>query len=153
MGAQPARDDYAQSHSGSTQSLGGADVISMARRRPSPYPRPDQNHPKPAQTVTPNSGANSAPRITVRDAYGAVVDDLASVRSVWTDSPDPLCKLVADATAAVSGDATAKESALAAWAVLVLVPRATIHLTSWILTHPLRTLALTVALIITYLTA
>jgi hypothetical protein len=125
----------------------------MARRRPSPYPRPDQNHPKPAQTSTPDSGSDSSTRITVRDVYGATVDDLASIRSVWTDSPDPLCKLVTDATTIRDGNATAVEIWLTAWAALALIPRAMLHLVSWILTHPLRTLAVSVALIITYLTA
>jgi hypothetical protein len=123
----------------------------MARRRPLPHPHPDQNRAKPAQTSTPDSGSDSGTRITVRDVYSATVDDLASIRSVWTDSPDPLCRLVTAATTIRNGNAA--EILLTAWAVLALIPRAALHLASWILTHPLRTLAVSVAVAITYLTA
>jgi hypothetical protein len=90
--------------------------------------------------MTPNSGANSGTRITLGDIPG----EWASIATVWTDAPEPLCELVERAAVARDADRTATEVALACWAVLVLMPRGLLHLASWVLTHPLRLLAVAV---------
>ncbi|WP_230540426.1 hypothetical protein [Salinispora arenicola] len=74
--------------------------------------------------------------MTVRDVPG----DWDSVTAVWTGSPEPLSDLVGLTGQARDGQ-DAQAIAMACWAVLVLVPRGLLHLASWVLAHPLRTVA------------
>ncbi|MFY1599522.1 hypothetical protein [Micromonospora sp. WMMD737] len=66
--------------------------------------------------------------------------DWESVTAVWTGSPEPLSDLVALTGQARDGQ-DAQAIAMACWAVLVLIPRGLLHLASWVLAHPLRSLA------------
>ncbi|QKW17620.1 hypothetical protein [Verrucosispora sp. NA02020] len=66
--------------------------------------------------------------------------DWESVTAVWTGSPEPLRDLVDQAARAREGE-DAQAIAMACWAVLVLIPRGLLHLASWVLAHPLRSLA------------
>ncbi|WP_420118131.1 hypothetical protein [Micromonospora sp.] len=59
---------------------------------------------------------------------------------MWTGSPEPLSDLVAQSGRARDGE-DAQAIAMACWAVLVLIPRGLLHLASWVLAHPLRSLA------------
>lgn len=112
-------------------------MVALAPRRsegPPAPPLPEFNQPKTAQKVTANSSPNSSTGITVRDIPG----DWDSVTAVWTGSPEPLADLVGQAR---DGQQDAQAIAMACWAVLVLIPRGLLHLASWVLAHPLRTLA------------
>ncbi|SCL43810.1 hypothetical protein GA0070606_0007 [Micromonospora citrea] len=59
---------------------------------------------------------------------------------MWTGSPEPLSALVEQTGRARDGQ-DAHAIAMACWAVLVLIPRGLLHLASWVLAHPLRSLA------------
>lgn len=149
MSAQTAHDDYEQSPPRRILFRPDAQVIELPRKSSegqSDQNSPEQNHHESAQMQTANSGPNSGPRITVRDLPG----EFDSVTTVWTDAPEPLCHLVARTTAARTESRTPADVGLACWAVLVLIPRAGLHLASWLLTHPLRSLtaAVLIALLI-----
>ncbi|MBM0233715.1 hypothetical protein JNW91_18780 [Micromonospora sp. STR1_7] len=59
---------------------------------------------------------------------------------MWTGSPESLSEMVGQAGRAREGQ-DAHAIAMACWAVLVLIPRGLLHLASWVLAHPLRTVA------------
>jgi hypothetical protein len=114
-------------------------VISLTDRRSEGReapPLPESNQDEIPQNDQPSSGPNSGTRITVRDVPG----DWSSVTAVWTGSPEPLRDLVGQTAQAREGQ-DGKDIAMACWAVLVLIPRGLLHLASWVLAHPLRTLA------------
>jgi hypothetical protein len=136
MNAQPAKDNYIESHPARTLFRRPAEVISLPQRRSERQSPPEQNMDQPHETRTANSGPDSGTRITLGDIPG----DFDSLHTIWTKAPEPLCDLVGRVTAArEQGDAL--DIAMAAWAVLVLIPRGLFHLASWIFTHPLRLLA------------
>lgn len=133
----PARDDYRPSPSPRVPLRSEGDVVSLPERRQEgreATPLPESNQEYLPQTGRPDSGANSGIRITVSDIAG----DWGSVVAIWTGTPESLSELVDQASAARDGDARA--TAMAGWAVLVLIPRALLHLASWVLAHPLRLL-------------
>lgn len=139
MSALPAEDNYRPSPTPRVPFRREAEVISLAlpRQEPlstPPLPEPDQD--EPAQFAPPISGPNSGTGITLRDVPG----DWDSVTAVWNGSPEPLSDLVGQAGKARDGQ-DAHAIAMACWAVLVLIPRGLLHLASWVLAHPLRTLA------------
>jgi hypothetical protein len=137
VSAQPAEKNYAQSQTGRSLFQSPAKVIPLPSRRSEGPNPPEFNEDLPAQTGTPDSGPSSGTRITLGDIPG----EWESVTTVWTDAPEPLCHLVARAAEARDPERTATEIALACWAVLVLIPRGLLHLASWVLTHPIRLLA------------
>lgn len=104
-------------------------------------PPPDWNRDKPVQDATPDSGPRSGPGITLGDIPG----DWDSVRAIWTGTPEPL-SVLADKVRAARGAEDPQQVAMACWSLLVLAPRAVLHLASWALEHPLRTLAVAVLL-------
>ncbi|MEV0005889.1 hypothetical protein AB0H28_26890 [Micromonospora sp. NPDC050980] len=139
MNAQPAEDNYRPSPVPRVPFRGQAEVISLVPPRQEPIPTPPLPEPdrdEPAQFAPPFSGPNSGTGITLRDIPG----DWDSVTAVWTGSPEPLSDLVGQASRARDGS-DAHAIAMACWAVLVLIPRGLLHLASWVLAHPLRTLA------------
>lgn len=140
MSAQPAEDDYRPLPPPRIPLRREADVVALAPRRseslPAP-PLPEFNQHKPVQKGAASSGPNSSTGITLRDIPG----DWGSVTAVWTGSPEPLSDLVGLTGQARDGQQDAQAIAMACWAVLVLVPRGLLHLASWVLAHPLRTLA------------
>lgn len=115
-----------------------ADRRSTARETPPP---PDWNPDEPAHTVAADSGPDSGPGITLSDVPG----DWDSVRAVWTGTPEPLSVLAGRIRAARGAD-DPRQVALACWSLLVLLPRAVLHLASWALEHPLRTAAVALVL-------
>lgn len=139
MSAQPAEDNYRPSPTPRIPFRREADIVSLVPHRsdgqPAP-PLPESNQDKQAQIVPPISAPTSGTGITLRDISG----DWESVTAVWTGSPEPLCDLVGQAGKARDGS-DAQAIAMACWAVLVLIPRGLLHLASWVLAHPLRTLA------------
>lgn len=72
---------------------------------------------------------------------GDIAGDFGSVRAVWTGTPEPLSAMAGRVQAARQAE-DPQQIALACWAVLVLIPRGLLHLASWALEHPLRTLAI-----------
>jgi hypothetical protein len=136
VNAQPAEDSYAQSQPARILFRRSAQVIPLPSRRSNSQNPPEQDQEETQQTGTSNSGANSGTRITLSDIPG----EWESVTTVWTDAPTPLCDLVGRALDARHPDRTATDIGMACWAVLVLIPRGLLHLTSWVLTHPLRLL-------------
>jgi len=62
--------------------------------------------------------------------------DWASITTIWTDSPAPLNSIVDQAKQAKADG----NGAMAAWTIIVLIPRGILHLASWILEHPIRCL-------------
>ena len=112
-------------------------------------PPPDWDRDESVQDVIPDSGPRSGPGITLGDIPG----DFDSVRAVWTGTPEPLSVLAGKVRAA-RGAEDPQQVAMACWSLLVLVPRAVLHLASWALEHPLRTaaVALLVAVLIGSLT-
>ncbi|MEV0216501.1 hypothetical protein [Micromonospora sp. NPDC050695] len=139
MSALPAENNYRPSPVPRTPFRREAEVISLVSPRqealPAP-PLPESNQDETAQTELPFSGPNSGTGITLRDIPG----DWDSVTAVWTGSPESLSDLVEQATQAREGQ-DAHAIAMACWAVLVLIPRGLLHLASWVLAHPLRTVA------------
>lgn len=136
MNAQPARDDYVVSPLPRIPFQSEAEVISLpsarSQARETPPP-PEFKSGKPAQTVTPNSGPNSGTRITLRDAPG----DWGSVLTVYYDSPESLAEQMRRVREGLArGDAAGRLAA--GWAVLVLIPRAVLHLGSWLAADPYR---------------
>lgn len=139
MSAQPAEDNYRPSPTPRIPFRREADIVSLVPHRSDGQlapPLPEYNQDKQAQIVPPISGPTSGTGITLRDISG----DWESVTAVWTGSPEPLCDLVGQAGKARDGS-DAQAIAMACWAVLVLIPRGLLHLASWVLAHPLRTLA------------
>ena len=134
-------DGHAQSRNVRTLFRGAGKVIPLRQGGDSDQNWPTRNQEEPAQTGTPDSGANSGTGITLSDISDGIPGDWASVTSVWAESPEPLSALVGRVTDARHPDRTPVEIALACWALLVLVPRGLLHLASWALTHPLRLLA------------
>ncbi|SBT69297.1 hypothetical protein GA0070622_6421 [Micromonospora sediminicola] len=139
MSALPAEENYRPSPMPRIPFRREADVISLAPPRqealPAP-PLPESNQDETTRTEPASSGPNSGTGITLRDIPG----DWDSVTAVWTGSPEPLADLVGQAGRAREGS-DAHAIAMACWAVLVLIPRGLLHLASWVLAHPLRTLA------------
>ncbi|GIJ28310.1 hypothetical protein Vqi01_34720 [Micromonospora qiuiae] len=139
MSAQPAEENYVPSPAPRVPFRRPADVVSLVQPRSEGLeatPLPEFNQDKPAHTAPAVSGPNSGIGITLRDIPG----DWESVTAVWTGSPEPLSDLVEMAGRAREGQ-DAQAIAMACWAVLVLIPRGLLHLASWVLAHPLRTLA------------
>lgn len=139
MSALPAEDNYRKSPTPRVPFRREAEVISLAPSRQEPLPTPPLPKPdrdEPVQFAPPISGPNSGTGITLRDIPG----DWDSVTAVWNGSPEPLSDLVGQAGKARDGQ-DAHAIAMACWAVLVLIPRGLLHLASWVLAHPLRTLA------------
>ncbi|MDG4756256.1 hypothetical protein O7630_35500 [Micromonospora sp. WMMD718] len=139
MSALPAEENYRPSPTPRIPFRREADVISLAPPRqealPAP-PLPESNQDETVRNDQPSSGLNSGTGITLRDIPG----DWDSITAVWTGSPEPLSDLVGQAGKAREGS-DAHAIAMACWAVLVLIPRGLLHLASWVLAHPLRTLA------------
>jgi hypothetical protein len=104
-------------------------------------PPPDRDRDETVQTVAPDSGRDSSPGITLGDIPG----DWDSVRAVWTGTPEPLSALAGRVRAA-RGAEDPQQVAMACWSLLVLVPRAVLHLASWALEHPARTAAMALLL-------
>lgn len=121
MGAEPARQDLDQEQPTLLQR--SAKIIRFPKRKG----QPDQPHQGKIQPQIPG--------------------DWASITAVWQDSPDPLCAIVGQAKQA-RNDGTPQGVALAVWAIIMLPPRAALHLASWMLTHPLRFLVGTTLIII-----
>jgi hypothetical protein len=96
---------------------------------------------EPVQTVTLDSGPRSGSGITLSDIPG----DWDSVRAVWTGTPESLSVLAEKVRAARDAE-DPQQVALACWSLLVLIPRAVLHLASWALEHPLRTAAVALVL-------
>jgi hypothetical protein len=93
--------------------------------------------------VTPKSGPNSSTRLTLRDTPG----DWASVITVWFDSPESLADQWARVREGLAaGDAAGRLAA--GWAVLVLIPRAVLHLGSWLAADPYRAAGAAVLLLV-----
>lgn len=139
MSAQPAENNYRPSPTPRIPFRREAEVVSLAPHRsdgPPAPPLPEYNQDEPVQIAPAVSGPNSGTGITLRDIPG----DWDSVTAVWTGSPEPLSDLVEMASRAREGQ-DAQAIAMACWAVLVLIPRGLLHLASWVLAHPLRTLA------------
>jgi hypothetical protein len=111
---------------------------SAARETPPP---PDWDRDEPVQDVHPDSGPHSGSGITLSD----ISRDWGSVRAVWTGTPEPL-SVLADKVRAARGAEDPQQVAMACWSLLVLAPRAVLHLASWALEHPLRTLAVALLL-------
>lgn len=139
MSAQPASDDYVPSPSPRIPFRRPAKVISLPHTRsdsrPAP-PLPESNQEQTDQNGPAFSGADSGTRVALRDEVG----DWASITTVWTDSPQPLRELAAQVGAARDSE-HATAIAMACWALLVLIPRGLLHLASWVLAHPVRSLA------------
>ncbi|MEU8258524.1 hypothetical protein AB0C06_30135 [Micromonospora inaquosa] len=139
MSALPAEDDYRPSPRPRIPFRRPADVFSLVPQRqeaPPAPPLPESNQDETARTEPAFSGPNSGTGITLRDIPG----DWESVTAVWTGSPEPLSDMVGQAGRAREGQ-DAHAIAMACWAVLVLIPRGLLHLASWVLAHPLRTVA------------
>ncbi|MFY1573315.1 hypothetical protein ACN26Z_00275 [Verrucosispora sp. WMMD703] len=139
MSALPADDNYRPSPMPRVPFRREADVVSLVPPRPEgqptpPLPEPDRD--ETPQNDQPTSSPNSGTRITLSDLPG----DWESVTALWTGSPEPLRDLV-DQAARARKDEDAQAIAMACWAVLVLIPRGLLHLASWVLAHPLRSLA------------
>lgn len=66
--------------------------------------------------------------------------DWESVTAVWEGRPESLQGQVNAALQALRSD-DPKQIAMGSWALLVAAPRGLLHLCSWALEHPLRTLA------------
>lgn len=115
------------------------DVVNLADRRSASRettPLPDWNPDEPVQDIPAESGRQSGTGLTVGDIPG----DFDSVRAVWTGTPEPL-SVLAGRVRAARGAEDPRQVAMACWALLVLVPRAVLHLCSWALEHPARTAA------------
>ncbi|SCF21130.1 hypothetical protein GA0070558_15211 [Micromonospora haikouensis] len=139
MSAQPAEDNYRTSPIPRIPVRREADVVSLVHPRQEPIPAPplpESNQDEPVQNTQPSSGPSSGTGTTQRHVPG----DWESVTAVWTGSPEPLCDLV-ELTGRAREGQDAQAIAMACWAVLVLVPRGLLHLASWVLAHPLRSLA------------
>jgi hypothetical protein len=138
VSAQPAENDYVQSPSPRIPFRRMAEVVSLRHRRSEGQetpPLPEFNQDETPQNVPTVSDPNSGTGITLSDFPG----DWESVTAVWTGSPEPLSELVDLAGRAREGQ-DAQAIAMACWAVLVLIPRGLLHLASWVLAHPLRSL-------------
>jgi hypothetical protein len=139
VSAQPAENNYQTSPLPRIPFRREADVVSLVPHRsdgPPAPPLPENNQHETTQNAPAASGPNSGTGITLRDIPG----DWGSVAVVWTGSPEPLCDLVEQTGRARDGH-DAHAIAMACWAVLVLIPRGLLHLASWVLAHPLRSLA------------
>ncbi|MEV4826462.1 hypothetical protein [Micromonospora sp. NPDC049274] len=139
MSALPAEDNYRPSPTPRIPFRRPADVVSLVPQRqeaPSAPPLPESNQDETTRTEPASSGPNSGTGITLRDIPG----EWESVTAVWTGSPEPLSDMVGQAGRAREGQ-DAHAIAMACWAVLVLIPRGLLHLASWVLAHPLRTVA------------
>ncbi|RAO26122.1 hypothetical protein ONO23_05525 [Micromonospora noduli] len=139
MSALPAENNYRPSPTPRIPFRRPADVVSLVPQRqeaPPAPPLPESNQDQTARTEPAFSGPNSGTGITLRDIPG----DWESVTAVWTGSPEPLSDMVGQAGRAREGQ-DAHAIAMACWAVLVLIPRGLLHLASWVLAHPLRTVA------------
>lgn len=100
-------------------------------------PLPESNREETVRKVSPDSGRRSGSGMTLGDIPG----DFASVLAVWTGTPEPLSAMAERVQAARQAE-DPQQIAMACWAVLVLIPRGLLHLASWALEHPLRTLAI-----------
>ena len=156
---EPQRSSAESSHRGSPfsggRNSGGARVLDLRSKRGSACPDPEQNVDQPAQTGAAAPDQNSGTRITLSNIFGRVADtpgDWASITTVWTDAPDSLATSVRAVLDARDADNPAAYC-LAVWALLVLPARTMLHLLSWALSHPYRTVAVLVAAAITYLAA
>lgn len=66
--------------------------------------------------------------------------DWDSVAEVWNGQPASLQAQVTQALEAIRSD-DPKQIAMGCWSLLVALPRGVLHLCSWALEHPLRSLA------------
>ncbi|RZU46542.1 hypothetical protein EV385_6616 [Krasilnikovia cinnamomea] len=110
-----------------------ADRRSAAQEAP---PLPEEFRYEPVQKFSGRSGRQSGPGITIGDIPG----DWGSVHAVWTGTPEPLSALTEQVRAARDAD-DPRQVAMACWSLLVLIPRAVLHLASWALQDPARTAA------------
>jgi hypothetical protein len=112
-----------------------------------PAGEPERNRDEPPQTTTPIPVRNSGRNITLSDLPG----DLGSITAIWTGRPDALHDITRHIAAARRDNATPTDKITAAWSIATLAPRTLLHLTSWTLADPLRTLLAIVAIAITAL--
>lgn len=130
MSAEPARQD--QDHEQPTLLQRSAKIIRFPKRKQ------EQGEQEPSDKAQPKIHSKDQPQIP---------GDWASIIAIWQDSPDPLCAIVEQAKQA-RNEGTPQGAALAIWAIIMLPPRAALHLASWMLTHPLRFVAGVALLII-----
>lgn len=138
MSALPI-EDYPQSQSPNFPFRPEAEVVNLADRRsesllPPPPPESDPN--KTPRINTPDSSPSSGTRITL----GEIPGDWDSVKAVVKGRPESVETQVKSALRALHSD-DPTQIAMGCWALLVASPRAVLHLLSWALEHPLRTLA------------
>jgi hypothetical protein len=91
---------------------------------------------------------NGNTRLT--DTLSNLPGDLGSIGAVWTGRPESIHHMIKVIVAARDNDDRAVKTA-AAWSILVIIPRTILHLLSWILGDPFRTLLVAGALAITTL--
>jgi hypothetical protein len=138
VSALPA-ENYSESPSPDFPFRPEAEVVNLADRRSEtrlPPPPPEYKQDKPARTDRPSSSPDSGTRITLGDIPG----DWDSVTEVWEGQPTSLKTQVGRAMEALHSD-DPKQIALGCWWLLVTIPRGLLHLGSWTLDNPLRTLA------------
>ena len=115
MGAEPAHQDPEEQP---TLLQRSAKIIRFPKRKK------DQETPEQAKKQNPTPAEK-------------IPGEWESITTVWTDSPEPLCSII-EQISQLREEGTPQSLALAAWAVIVLPPRAALHLTSWLLSHPTR---------------
>jgi hypothetical protein len=138
VSALPAK-SYSQSPSSDFPFRPEAEVVNLAERRSEPLPPPpppEYKQDKAPRNDRPVSSPDSGTRITIGDVPG----DWDSVTAVWEGQPESLQTQVTAALQALRSD-DPRQIAMGCWALLVAAPRGLLHLCSWALEHPLRTLA------------
>lgn len=128
MGAEPARQDAPADAERPTIFQRSAKII----RFPKHEKESQEENTKPTTTTGEND---------------TIPGDWASIITVWTDTPDPLCNILAQAKQARNGG-TPQDIGLAIWTMVMLAPRGMLHLTSWLLSHPARFAAGAILIII-----
>jgi hypothetical protein len=116
-----------------------AEVINLAAHRSEtlpPPPPPEYNQDETPRSDNPVSTPDSGTRITLSDIPG----DWDSITAVLKGRPVSVEVQVRTALRALHSD-DPKQIAMGCWALLVASPRALLHLLSWALEHPVRTLA------------
>jgi hypothetical protein len=137
---------HAESHSGGRSFRRGARVIQLPLGRVSGRSGPEENTDEATQSGAVIIPAESPTGITLSDIPG----EWASITTVWTGTPPALSDLVQNLRAVDAADPAAV--AVGIWQVVVIVPRAALHLASWALAHPARAAVLGTTLLIIYLT-
>lgn len=129
--------NYAESHDASESGLPSAKVFLL---RPKRAEAPGGQH-EPTQTATPDVVRKSGTRLTLSDIPG----DWSSITTVWTDTPDSIQQAWSAIREGLhSGQPD--QIADAIWRLIVIAPRAALHLGSWVLDDIFRSGAVLVAL-------